>query len=176
MLAPSTTLNGGAGSKYRSIAALTVREPALITPDPLMESAVTRTSRFSPKLAPFASISPTETAPPATTDAEAPPGTRMLRDILAPNPSPMTLDGTRSFVIGRERCVVVDPGPADETHIEALVRTLEGVTPMAILLTHAHADHLSAAPLFKAKTGATRDSAAAPVWIRCPQDHAKQRQ
>ena len=66
----------------------------------------------------------------------------------------MTLDGTRSFVIGRERCVVVDPGPADETHIEALVRTLEGVTPMAILLTHAHADHAAGAPMLAERTGA----------------------
>ncbi|HEX5869238.1 MAG TPA: MBL fold metallo-hydrolase [Longimicrobium sp.] len=78
----------------------------------------------------------------------------MLQSILAPNPSPMTLDGTRTFVVGRERAVVVDPGPDDPAHLDAILAALDGRAPTAILLTHAHADHSAAAPTLAARTGA----------------------
>ena len=41
----------------------------------------------------------------------------MIRSILAPNASPLTLDGTRTYVVGRERAVVIDPGPAIDDYI-----------------------------------------------------------
>jgi glyoxylase-like metal-dependent hydrolase (beta-lactamase superfamily II) len=69
-----------------------------------------------------------------------------LRVLLAPNPSPMTLDGTRTYVIGRSRPVVIDPGPADPRHLLQLRNALEGSVPAAILLTHHHPDHAAAAP------------------------------
>lgn len=69
----------------------------------------------------------------------------MIRTLLAPNPSPMTLDGTRTFIVGRERPAVIDPGPALPAHVDAIVAALEGRRPVAILLTHAHADHAGAA-------------------------------
>lgn len=75
----------------------------------------------------------------------------MLR---AGNRSPMTLDGTRTFVLGSRRPLVIDPGPDDETHLEALVQMLGGVPPAAILLTHAHADHAGNAAALAARTGA----------------------
>ncbi|MBW3571522.1 MAG: MBL fold metallo-hydrolase [Gemmatimonadetes bacterium] len=78
----------------------------------------------------------------------------MLQTILAPNPSPMTLDGTRTFVVGRERAAVVDPGPDDAAHLEAVLAALQGRAPAAILLTHAHTDHAGAAPALAARTGA----------------------
>mgnify|MGYP006147243285 CR=1 FL=1 len=78
----------------------------------------------------------------------------MLQTILAPNPSPMTLDGTRTFIVGRERAVVIDPGPDDPAHLDAIVRALEGRTPVAILLTHSHTDHSASAGLLFARTGA----------------------
>ncbi len=77
-----------------------------------------------------------------------------MRIVRADNPSPMTLDGTRTFVIGRERPVVVDPGPDDPAHVEAVVAALEGRTPVAILLTHAHPDHAAAAAALARRTGA----------------------
>lgn len=78
----------------------------------------------------------------------------MLQTILAPNPSPMTLDGTRTFIVGRERAVVIDPGPDDAAHLDAIGRALDGRTPVAILLTHGHADHAASAGLLFSRTGA----------------------
>ena len=74
----------------------------------------------------------------------------MIRTLLAPNPSPMTLDGTRTFVAGR---VVIDPGPDDAAHMDAIVDALDGA-PAAILLTHAHGDHSAAALPLARRTGA----------------------
>ena len=78
----------------------------------------------------------------------------MIRTLLAPNPSPMTLDGTRTFVVGRERPAVIDPGPDDTAHLDAIVRALGGAAPVAILLTHAHPDHSDAAAPLAKRTGA----------------------
>jgi glyoxylase-like metal-dependent hydrolase (beta-lactamase superfamily II) len=66
----------------------------------------------------------------------------------------MTLDGTRSFLVGRRRPVVIDPGPDDPAHLAALERALGGVTPEAIVLTHSHADHAGGAAALAAATGA----------------------
>lgn len=78
----------------------------------------------------------------------------MLRVLLAPNPSPMTLDGTRTFVVGSRRPAVIDPGPDDPAHLEAVLGALGGIAPVAILLTHAHPDHADAARALAAQTGA----------------------
>jgi glyoxylase-like metal-dependent hydrolase (beta-lactamase superfamily II) len=78
----------------------------------------------------------------------------MLRTLLAPNASPMTLDGTRTFVVGRERPVVIDPGPAAAAHLDAVHHALGGATPVAILLTHGHPDHAEGAPALRERTGA----------------------
>ena len=77
------------------------------------------------------------------------------RVIRAPNPSPMTLDGTRTFLVGRARPVVIDPGPADPAHLAAIEQALAGARPLAILLTHAHPDHSAAAPPLARTTGAS---------------------
>ncbi|HEU4884479.1 MAG TPA: MBL fold metallo-hydrolase [Longimicrobium sp.] len=78
----------------------------------------------------------------------------MLQSILAPNPSPMTLDGTRTFIVGRERPAVIDPGPDHPAHLDAIAAALDGRTPIAILLTHSHTDHSASAGLLFARTGA----------------------
>jgi glyoxylase-like metal-dependent hydrolase (beta-lactamase superfamily II) len=74
--------------------------------------------------------------------------------LLAPNPGPMTLDGTNSWVLrdpGGERCVVVDPGPIENGHVDELA----AVGPIAlIVLTHGHFDHSEAAPRLHELTGA----------------------
>ena len=57
--------------------------------------------------------------------------------VRAPNPSPLTLDGTNSYVVGRW---VVDPGPADQAHHSA-VSAAAGEGIEGDVLTHTHADH-----------------------------------
>ncbi len=64
--------------------------------------------------------------------------------LLAPNASPMTLDGTNTWVIGAGRdAIVIDPGPDDATHRDAIVDLLHqrSLQPRMIVLTHAHPDH-----------------------------------
>lgn len=78
----------------------------------------------------------------------------LTRFRLAPNPGPMSLDGTNSYLIaapGAAARVAVDPGPLDEPHLQALA----GDGPVElILITHRHADHTAAAARFSALTGA----------------------
>jgi len=72
--------------------------------------------------------------------------------ILAPNPGPFTLEGTNTWVVGENPSLVIDPGPSDERHIEAVMR--EAGSVHAILLTHHHADHAAAAAPMARATGA----------------------
>lgn len=70
------------------------------------------------------------------------------RCVLAPNPSPMTLDGTNTWLVHDERgCVVVDPGPDDAAHRRAIAAAAEAVdAPIRlIVLTHGHPDHAEGA-------------------------------
>jgi glyoxylase-like metal-dependent hydrolase (beta-lactamase superfamily II) len=78
----------------------------------------------------------------------------MLRTVLAANPSPMTLDGTRSYIVGHEAPVVIDPGPHLIAHLDAVESALAGRRPLAIVLTHAHPDHAAGAPELARRTGA----------------------
>ena len=76
------------------------------------------------------------------------------RALLAPNPGPMTLDGTNSYLVGAagsDSVVVVDPGPDDPAHLE----TLAAAGPVAlILITHRHADHTAGSADLSRLTGA----------------------
>ena len=74
--------------------------------------------------------------------------------VRAPNPSPLTLDGTNTYVV---EGWVVDPGPDDTGHLER-VRTIAGGTVEGVVLTHGHADHADGAaalgaPLFRPGEG-----------------------
>jgi glyoxylase-like metal-dependent hydrolase (beta-lactamase superfamily II) len=73
--------------------------------------------------------------------------------ILAPNPGPMTLEGTNTWILrapGHEDSVVVDPGPLDEAHLQAVAAT----NPVVIVLTHRHYDHSEGAQRLHDLTGA----------------------
>jgi glyoxylase-like metal-dependent hydrolase (beta-lactamase superfamily II) len=74
--------------------------------------------------------------------------------VLAPNPGPMTLDGTNTWVLrdaSAASCVVVDPGPLSEEHL----REVASYGPVdVVLLTHGHADHSEGARRFAELTGA----------------------
>jgi glyoxylase-like metal-dependent hydrolase (beta-lactamase superfamily II) len=65
-----------------------------------------------------------------------------LECLTAPNPSPMTLEGTNTYVVGREPAVVIDPGPDDAGHIEAVRAAADARGGIGVvLLTHGHGDH-----------------------------------
>jgi glyoxylase-like metal-dependent hydrolase (beta-lactamase superfamily II) len=78
-----------------------------------------------------------------------------VRRLLADNPSPFTFKGTVSYIIGRGRVAIVDPGPLDEAHIAALLDAVRGETVTHIFVTHTHHDHSPATPRIKTATGAT---------------------
>lgn len=78
-----------------------------------------------------------------------------LRRVLAPNPSPMTYRGTNSYLLGTKGIAVIDPGPEDPSHLEALLRALgPGQHVTHILVTHAHLDHSPLARALSQETGA----------------------
>lgn len=81
--------------------------------------------------------------------------TRVTR-VLAPNPGFMTGPGTNSYLIGTHDIAVLDPGPADESHVEALLAAAAALGGRIrwIVLTHTHQDHAPAALAIKARTGA----------------------
>src|SRR5436189_6267117 len=73
--------------------------------------------------------------------------------VRAPNPGPMTLDGTNTWVLrvlGAEQCVVVDPGPLVESHLAAL---MAHAPVAAILVTHGHPDHIEAVASLSERLG-----------------------
>jgi glyoxylase-like metal-dependent hydrolase (beta-lactamase superfamily II) len=74
------------------------------------------------------------------------PGHAEILRVVAPNPGPMTLAGTNTYLYGSDPCVVIDPGPDDAGHLEAVLAAAEergGID--LILLTHSHGDHAAGA-------------------------------
>ena len=67
--------------------------------------------------------------------------TAHAENLLAPNPSPMTLDGTNTWIIGGQDAIVIDPGPDDERHQRRVAAHLAERRVSWILLTHGHHDH-----------------------------------
>ncbi|MEV5988351.1 MBL fold metallo-hydrolase [Streptomyces sp. NPDC052051] len=81
------------------------------------------------------------------------PATARAVNVLAPNASAMTLDGTNTWIVsepGSETAVVIDPGPLDEGHLRHVIGTAErsGKRIALTLLTHGHADHAEGAARF----------------------------
>lgn len=86
------------------------------------------------------------------------PATERAVNVLAPNASAMTLDGTNTWILSEpdsELAVVVDPGPLDEGHLRAVVETAgaAGKRVALTLLTHGHPDHAEGAVRFAGMTG-----------------------
>ncbi|MDX6430632.1 MAG: hypothetical protein QOE54_2998 [Streptosporangiaceae bacterium] len=85
-------------------------------------------------------------------------GTERARCVLAPNPSPMTLDGTNTWILaepGSEQAIVIDPGPKDGEHLRRVVDTVaaQGRRVGLVLLTHGHPDHAAGAKRFAGLAG-----------------------
>jgi glyoxylase-like metal-dependent hydrolase (beta-lactamase superfamily II) len=77
-----------------------------------------------------------------------------IRRVLAHNPNPFTFHGTGTYLIGRGKVAIVDPGPLLEEHVAALLAAVAGETVTHILITHTHGDHSPAAAPIKHATGA----------------------
>lgn len=77
-----------------------------------------------------------------------------VRRVTANNPSPFTFHGTNSYLVGRETLAVIDPGPDDDAHLDALLRAIGGRPVSHILISHTHRDHSPLAARLKARTGA----------------------
>jgi len=70
------------------------------------------------------------------------------------NPGPFTFHGTNSYIVGGHSVVVIDPGPEDEAHFQALMTAIEGRTVSHIAVSHTHKDHSPLSRRLKAATGA----------------------
>ncbi|MFG2814336.1 MBL fold metallo-hydrolase [Streptomyces sp. NPDC048410] len=86
------------------------------------------------------------------------PATERALNVLAPNASPMTLDGTNTWIVAEpdsDLAVVIDPGPLDDGHLREVVDIAEkaGKRIALTLLTHGHADHAEGAARFAEITG-----------------------
>ena len=79
----------------------------------------------------------------------------LVRRVLAANASPYTYTGTQTYVVGTDRDVaVIDPGPDEPAHIDAIVAAIGPARLTAIMCTHTHRDHSPAAAPLAARTGA----------------------
>jgi glyoxylase-like metal-dependent hydrolase (beta-lactamase superfamily II) len=77
-----------------------------------------------------------------------------VRRLLCNNPSPFTFKGTVSYIVGRGKVAIIDPGPEDAVHSAALLDAVRGETVTHIFVTHTHRDHSPGVPVIKAATGA----------------------
>src|SRR3974390_3191258 len=88
---------------------------------------------------------------PDTVDAPAP----SVRRWMANNAGPFTFKGTLSYIVGRGKVAIVDPGPEDAAHTQALLDAVRGETVTHIFITHTHRDHSPGVRALKAPSGAT---------------------
>jgi glyoxylase-like metal-dependent hydrolase (beta-lactamase superfamily II) len=77
-----------------------------------------------------------------------------VRRILVDNPGPFTFKGTLTYIVGRGKVAIIDPGPVDARHMAALLDAVRGETVTHIIITHTHRDHSPGAATLKAATGA----------------------
>ena len=80
--------------------------------------------------------------------------TPLVRRIVADNGGPVTYTGTCSYIVGRGRVAVIDPGPALDAHMDALLQAVRGETVTHIVVSHTHRDHSPGARILRAATGA----------------------
>ena len=78
----------------------------------------------------------------------------LVRRLTAPNPSPFTLHGTGTFIIGNKEICIIDPGPKLDTHIDNILNSINRKLITHILITHTHKDHSPAAQELKKATNA----------------------
>jgi glyoxylase-like metal-dependent hydrolase (beta-lactamase superfamily II) len=77
----------------------------------------------------------------------------LVRRVLARNPSPFTYTGTGTYIVGEGEVAIIDPGPADTAHLEAVAAAVAGERVAAHVITHTHMDHSPGAAPLKARLG-----------------------
>ncbi len=97
--------------------------------------------------------------PDSSFDVDGSPGTpftlsSQIVRLTAPNPGPFTFHGTNSYILGKGRLAVIDPGPDMDQHFDALVSAIAGRHVSHIFITHTHRDHSPLARRLAAHTGA----------------------
>jgi glyoxylase-like metal-dependent hydrolase (beta-lactamase superfamily II) len=94
----------------------------------------------------------------------------LIQRVICENPGPFTFTGTGTYIVGRAEdgasVAVIDPGPQDDAHLEALLKAVEGRTISHILITHTHRDH---SPLARPLA----DRVGAPILAMAPPAHEK---
>ena len=80
--------------------------------------------------------------------------TPLIRRVVARNPNPFTFKGTGTYIIGHGKVAIVDPGPDQQDHIDAVLKAVRGETVTHIFVTHTHRDHSPGVPPIKQATGA----------------------
>lgn len=98
-------------------------------------------------------------AAPFTREFDAPAGvvtelTQLVRRILVDNPGPYTFRGTNTYIVGRGRVAVIDPGPVNAQHLQAILAATQSETITHVVITHTHRDHSPGAAPLVAATGA----------------------
>lgn len=91
----------------------------------------------------------------------------LIRRVTANNPGPFTFKGTGTYIVGHGQVAVIDPGPDDPAHLEAILAAVAGETVSHIVITHHHSDHSPLAGPLKARTGASIYGCA----VATPDDH-----
>ncbi len=89
----------------------------------------------------------------------------LVTRVLAPNPSPFTYTGTQTHLVGEGAIAVIDPGPDDPGHRDALLAAIAGRPVTALVITHHHRDHSPGARPLAAATGAPIVGAA-PTFVQ----------
>lgn len=91
----------------------------------------------------------------------------LIQRVIANNPGPFTFTGTGTYIVGRDEAdagvAVIDPGPPDEAHLQALMTAVEGRRVTHVLVTHTHRDHAPLARPFAERVGAPILSMQPPV-------------
>jgi len=78
----------------------------------------------------------------------------LIRRVICNNPGPFTFVGTGTYIVGRGEVAVIDPGPDDAAHLEAILAATSREKITHIVITHHHSDHSPLAAPLKARTGA----------------------
>lgn len=90
----------------------------------------------------------------------------LIRRVIANNPGPFTFTGTGTYIVGRDEpgasVAVIDPGPLDQAHLQALLEAVRGQTVSHVLVTHTHRDHAPLARPFADAVGGAPVLAARP--------------
>src|ERR1041385_5577895 len=90
-----------------------------------------------------------------------------VRRILCNNPSPFTFKGTVSYIVGRGKVAIIDPGPEDPAHCAALLEAVGGETVTHVFVTHTHRDHSPGVPAIK-RAARARVFAEGPLRLARP--------